>query len=457
MERKKLPVGIKFGYGAGEFGPDLFFIAAAMVLLYFLTDVVGLAAGLAGTAIMIGRIWDAFYDPIIGHLSDRTVAAMGRRRPYIMGGGIVFAIAMVFLFTNPTLLFGAGISQTTLFLYAMITYIIICTAYSTEFIPYASLAPELTTDYHERTSLMSFRFGFGIIATLLGAGLALPIVGLCQDKSVGFVLMGGIFGAAVLISALVTVLAIKEPVHVKAASSMGFFESFVSVFKNKPYVLILATYVLNMLGVTLVSAAVIYYFKYILNAESMVTAAMVILLVTAFLFVPVNNAMSKKVGKKIPYGMGLLIMAAALLVLFFLGATMGTTFCLVVAFFIGVGQGFTYASPYTIVADALEYDYLLTGQRREGAFFGVWSWFSKIAQALAIFLMGLTLQFMGYVPNVIPQTPSAALGIELFMGPINALLFVIAAIILYFYPITQKRYQEILAQIAERDAKLASK
>lgn len=453
MEGKKLSLGVKLGYGAGEFGPDLFYIAAAMVLLYFLTDTVGLVAGLAGTALMIGRIWDAFYDPIIGHISDKTVTKMGRRRPFILGGAVVFALAMVFLFTNPTLVLGSGISQTTLFIYAVVSYIIICTAYSTVFIPYASLAPELTTDYHERTSLMSYRFGFGIVATLVGAGLALPIVGLCQDRSLGFVLMGAIFGATVLVSALVMVFTVKEPAREKPVSSMSFWDSYRTIFKNKPYVLILTTYVLNQLGVTLMSAAVIYYCKYILGAESMVTLAMVILLVTAFIFIPINALVSKKVGKKIPYGLGLIIMAIALVLVFFFGHSLGVNFFLVMVFFVGVGQGFTYASPYTIVADAIEYDYSITGQRREGVFLGVWSWFAKVSQALAVFLMGLTLQFMGYVPNIMPQTPSSALGIELFLGPVNAVLFVIAAIVLYFYPITQERYKEILAKIAEREEK----
>lgn len=457
MEGKKLSLGVKLGYGAGEFGPDLFYIVAAMVLMYFLTDTVGLAAGLAGAALMIGRIWDAFYDPIIGHISDKANTKMGRRRPFILGGAFVFCIAMVFLFTNPALVLGSGISQTTLFVYAMITYIIVCTAYSTVFIPYASLAPELTTDYHERTSLMSYRFGFGIPATLLGAGLALPIVGICQDRSLGFVLMGAIFGIAVLVSALVMVFSVKEPAHVSPATSMSFWDSYRSIFKNKPYVLILATYVLNQLGVTLMSTAVIYYCKYILGAENMVTIAMVILLVTAFLFVPINVLISKKVGKKIPYGFGMILMAIALVLVFLFGNSMGVNFFLVMVFIVGIGQGFTYASPYTIVADAIEYDYSITGHRREGVFLGVWSWFAKVSQALAVFLMGLTLQFMGYVPNIMPQTPSSQLGIELFLGPVNAVLFVIAAIILYYYPITQERYKEVLAKIAEMEGKATSK
>ena len=177
MEEKKLSVGVKIGYGVADFGGNLFFTATAFVLLNYLTDTVGLSAALAGIALMVGRIWDAFYDPVIGYISDRTKTKMGRRRPFMLGGSIPLFIAMIIMFTNPTLVIGAGISQTVLFVYTMVVYIILCTAYSTVNIPYSSLGPELTNDYNERTSLNGYRFGFAGIGTLLGAGLALPRVG----------------------------------------------------------------------------------------------------------------------------------------------------------------------------------------------------------------------------------------------------------------------------------------
>ena len=108
-----------------------------------------------------------------------------------------------------------------------------------------------------------------------------------------------------------------------------------------------------------------------------------------------------------------------------------------------------------MVADAIEYDYLVTGERREGAFFGIWTWGLKLGGALAAFLVGVTLEAMGYVANAVPQADSAQLGIRLFLGPISAAIFILSAVVLYFYPITEKRYKEILAEIAERDAKKA--
>jgi len=448
MEEKKLSLGTKMGYGVCDFGGNLFFTATAFVLMNFLTDTVGLAAAMAGVALMVGRIWDAFYDPVIGYISDRTVTKMGRRRPYMLGGVFPLFLAVILMWTNPVLIAGAGISQATIFIYVLVVYIILCTAYSTVNIPYSSLSPELTADYNERTSLNGYRFAFAGIGTLLGAGAALPIVAMAPDKNMGFLLMGIIFGSVMLITALITIFTVKEPAKLKPANTMGFVETYKQVFKNKPYLLILAAYIVHILAITVASAIVIYYFKYILGDEGATTFAMLILIATGMIFIPVSVALSKKVGKKLVYGIGFVVMAVMLMLIFIFGQTMGVTFTLVMMFFAGMGFGFLYAMPYAIVADAIEYDYMRTGERREGAFFGIWTWGLKIGQALAILIMGFTLEAMGYVPNLVPQSASSQLGITLFLGPVSAGLFLLAAIILYFYPITEQKYKEIQANIA---------
>jgi GPH family glycoside/pentoside/hexuronide:cation symporter len=453
MDQGKVSIGLKLGYGICDLGENLFFTAVAFVLMNYLTDTVGLSAALAGIALMVGRLWDAFFDPVIGYLSDRTVTKMGRRRPFILGGSVPVFFAVIIMFVNPALFMGAGISQTTLFIYTLVVYVILCTAYSTVNIPYMSLAPELTADYHERTSMMGYRFGFAAVGTLLGAGLALPIVALAPNKNLGFVLMGGVFATVMLVTALITVFTVKEPANVKPAKSMDFLKTYKEVFKNKPYLLILASYICHIIAITIASAIVIYFFKYILLDEAATTWAMLIMIVTALIFIPVSVWLSKRLGKKKVYGAGFIIMAIMLMVLFFFGQTYGVTFTLVVMFLMGTGFGFTYALPFAIVADAIEFDYLRTGERREGAFFGVWAWGLKIGQALAIFLMGVTLETMGYVPNVIPQSESSQLAIRLFAGPISAAIFLLAALFLYFYPITEARYKEICAQIAEMEAR----
>ena len=445
----KLPLKTKLGFGICDLGGNLFFTAISFVLLNFMTDTVGLSAGLAGTALMIGRLWDAFYDPIIGYASDRTKSSFGRRRPYMLAGAIPMFLAMILIFTNPSLYIpGIAGNQISLFIWALVVFIILSTAYSTVSIPYSSLTPELTQDFHERSSLNGFRFGFAVIGTLAGAGAALPIVNAFPDKTTGFMAMGIIFGTLMLITALITVFSIKEP-ETKPAQSLGFVKTYLSVFKNKPFLLILGAYVFHIMSITTVSGILIYFFKYIMGSEEKTTIALLILLVTAMLFIPVSVILAKKIGKKTVYGLGMLIIAFICMVLFFFAHKTDLSFTFGMMFLAGVGMGFTYAMPYAMLPDAIEYDFMLTGERREGAYYGIWTWALKIGQALSVFLMGWILSLSGYIPDVI-QSESAKLGIRIFLGPVPAAIFVLGAVILYFYPIDEKRYAEIIDNIKKK-------
>ncbi len=459
MTDGKLSLKVKLGFGVCDLGGNLFFTAIAFLLLNFLTDTVGIEAGLAGVIIMIGKVWDAVMDPTAGFLSDRTRSAMGRRRPWMLWGSVPLFIAMAVMFTNPSLFFGAGWDpanhQVLLFAWGTAVFCILNTAYAAVNIPYTSLTPELTTDYHERTALNGYRFGFAVIGTLLGAGAALPIVGLFPDKNTGFVALGTLFGFLMMITALITVVAVREPRLTQGFPTEGFFETYLRVFKNRPYVQIALTYTFHIIAITLVSGIAIYYFKYIHNDEALTTIALLVLLVTAMLFIPVSVLLSQRIGKKLVYGIGLAFIAVTQMVLYFLGHLYPPSFSFAVMFFMGIGFGFTYALPYAMVPDAIEYDYLLTGLRKEGAFYGMWVFCIKIGQAVALGITGLVLSLTGYILPVakqaVAQPDSAQWGIRLLLGPIPAVMFVIAIVFLYYYPINEKRYNEILDEIKAKE------
>jgi GPH family glycoside/pentoside/hexuronide:cation symporter len=455
MSGNRLPVSVKLGYGVCDLGGNLFFTVIGFWLLNYLTDTVGLAAGLAGLTIAVGKIWDAVTDPMAGYLSDRTKSRLGRRRPWMLFGSIPLFITMIFMFTNPALFGGASWNpadeQTFLFVWATVLFCLLCTAYTAVNIPYNSLTPELTQDYHERTSLNGYRFGFAVIGSLLGAGASLPIVMAFPDKNTGFAGMGFIFGAIMLITALITVIKVREPMIGGEISNKGFLKTYLKVFKNRPYVLILLTYALHITGLTVVMGVAIYYFKYIHNAESKTTIAMLILLLTAMAFIPVSVMLSKKIGKKLVYGIGMSIFAIGTLLLFAFGHTQPVSFSFIVMFFTGTGFGFTYAMPYAIVPDAVEYDYLITGERTEGAFYGIWTFGIKMGQALALAISGTVLSLFGYMPDV-AQSESSLLGIRLLLGPVPAAILALSLVTLYLYPINEKRYNEILTAIRKRES-----
>ncbi len=444
MASEKLTLKTKVGFGICDLGGNLFFTVIAFLLLNYLTDTVGIAAGMAGTIIMIGKIWDAVTDPVIGYVSDRTRTRWGRRRPFILFGSFPLFIAMIIMFTNPRIE-----GQTALFIWGVAAFCFLGLAYTLVNIPYSSLTPELTRDFHERTSLNGYRFGFAVVGTLAGAGAALPLVNAFADRNTGFTVMGALFGFAMLVTALVTFFTVREPENPEIPTE-GFFLTYLKVFKSRPFVLIMLTYALHITALTIVSGIAIYYFKYIHNDEPKTTIAMLILLATAMVFIPVSVVVSKRIGKKAVYGIGMFVFAVAIMLLFFLGHARPVTFSFAMMFFAGTGMGFTYAMPYAMVPDAIEYDYLETGERTEGAFYGIWTFCFKIGQALALGITGMVLSLSGYVAGA-AQADTALFGIRLLLGPIPAVIFGLAVFSLWRYPINEERYNEMLEKIKQME------
>jgi len=178
---------------------------------------------------------------------------------------------------------------------------------------------------------------------------------------------------------------------------------------------------------------------------------MIALLVTALVFIPIWVVISRRIGKKLSYNIGMGLFAAGVLVFSIFGERGGLMFAYIIMVIGGVGLSTNYVMPFSLVPDVVEYDYAETGQRREGVYYGLWTFASKVGQAIAIFLSGWMLDLFGYVPDK-AQTASAKLGISLLVGPIPALLFVAGVVVLSFYPINKRFYEEILEKVKKRQA-----
>ena len=442
MKKGTLSLGTKMGFGVADLGGNLFFTAMGFWTLNYLTDTVALPAAAAGIAVMIGKIWDAVTDPTMGFISDRTHTRWGRRRPYIFWGSFPLFLSMWFFFTNPHIE-----NLTLLTIWATVALCFLNTAYTVVNIPYSSLTPELTQDYHERTSLNGFRFGFAVIGTICGAAIVLPIVGIFGDnRSAGFSAVGFVLGFIMMVTALITFFSVREPAHAKEdIPKEGFLSTFLAVFKNKPYVIVLLTYALNLTGLNFLQGILVYYFKYLYGDEGKTTIAMVILLITAMICIPISVIVAKKIGKKRTYQISFLILASACLIIFFLAHILGSFFFFAMMLYAGVGLGFGYVAPWAMVPDTVEYDAVKTGKRKEGAFYGMWTFTSKIGQSLAIVLTGGILQLARYVPNAAEQAESARLTIRLLIGPIPAAVLIGAMLLIQFYPLDEKTYNDLIA------------
>ncbi len=438
----KLSWKSKLGFGAGEFSSSIFFTLTSFWLMNFLTDEVRLSAGIAGTALLVGKIWDAVIDPLIGYFSDRTRSRWGRRRPYLLFFAIPFGAAFVLMFRNPEIA-----SQGGKFVWAMLTYVFFCTVYSFTNIPYNALLPEMSADYNERTNISGYKQLFAVIGTLLGAGAAMPLMALFSGRSAGFVGMSAIFGFLASISLLVTFFSVKEPKPRAKPQEGNVFASLKDVFSNRPYLLILATWFANSTAVAIMQSMLIYYYKYLIGNESAVTLAMITLLVMTMLTIPLWVWLCKKVGKKQAYIGGMTLTLAAVLVFAFAADKLGSVPALILMALAGIGFASHYVAPWAIVPDTIEYGYAETGKRQEGVYYSVWTFVIALGGALAGFLVGQGLELFGYIPDV-EQTTRSLTGIRLLIGVLPGIIILFGNLALAFYPLSKKRYEEVLAKIS---------
>lgn len=441
MAEAKLGMRIKLGFGVCDLGGNLFFTVIGFFLLFFLTDVTGLDPRLAGTALMIGRLWDALTDPAVGFWSDRTRSKMGRRRPFMLYGSFFLFASMTLMFTNP------GIeSQIGLFFWATGAYCLLNLAITIVNIPYAALLPELTDDFDQRTVLTGYRMSFAVVGTFIGAGLVNPIIGMFTNQNTGWTAMGAFMGALMLVTALLTVIFIREPEHKDAPKKIKLFSSYASALRMKAYLLALFPWIFHITGVTIIQGALLYYFRYIYKQENMFQIALIILLTSTILFIPIWVYISKKIGKKLSYNIGMFIFAAVVLIFFIFGHNAGVIFAFVVMAIAGTGFATHYVMPHAILPDVVAYDFAENHLHREGIFYGIWTFGSKLGQSFAIGLSGWILGAFGY-KALVEQTDMSKLGIRLLCGPIPAFFFLAGVLVLSFYPINLVFYQKILEKI----------
>ncbi|MDR1867058.1 MAG: MFS transporter [Treponema sp.] len=435
----QLTVRQKLGFGIFDLGGNMLFTVTGFWCLNYLTDTVGLAAALAGIAVMVGKVWDAVTDPVMGYISDRTKTRFGRRRPYLLIGAPLMVLTMWFFFTKPAI-----DSVSLLTVWATVALMFLNTASTIINIPYSSLTPELSDDYHERTSLNGYRFGCAVFGTIIGAAAVQPIVGLFPNQTVGFSMVGLILGLIIAGTTLLTFFGTKEKTN-HTIPTEPFFATYKVVFTNRPYVVLLMTYALHLTGITLLQGILVYYTKYIYHNEALTTPAMLLLLLTAMVFIPVSVLISKKIGKKRTYQICFVIIATACAAIFTVGHILGPLFFLVMMVYAGIGVGFSYVAPFAMVPDAIDYEASRTGDHKEGAYYGIWTFVAKVGQSLAVFLSGMILDIGGYSADAV-QSTSALFAIRIIIGPVPVVIFIGALLLIERYALDEKTVNMLARQ-----------
>jgi GPH family glycoside/pentoside/hexuronide:cation symporter len=443
--RGRLTVKQKLGFGIFDLGGNMFFTLMGFWSLKYLTDIVGIAAAWAGIAVMVGKVWDAVTDPFMGFISDRTVSRWGRRRPYLLFGAVPMMFAMWLFFSAPNIA-----NPLVLTIWVSLALMLLNTASTVINIPYSSLTPELTDDYHERSTLNGYRFGCAVFGTILGAAAVLPLVdmfaGAGAGPQFGWSMTGLTLGAVMTLVTLLTFFGTREKKRTRAElPTQGFFATYKAVFANRHYVKLLLTYTLNIMGLTFLQSILAYYTEYVYRRPDVTPLAMMILLLTAMVCIPLSVLVSKKIGKKRTYQICFAVIASACMAIFFLGEPLGLKFFLPFMVYAGIGVGFGYVAPFAMVPDAVEYDAVKTGERKEGAYYGIWTFISKLGTSLSVFFSGLILSAGGYVANM-AQSGSAIFAIRLLIGPIPAVVLLGAMVLIETYTLDEKAYKELMNQ-----------
>lgn len=439
----------KLAYGAGDLGAAITAAIVGFFMNAFLLEVAGLRPGVVGIIFFVSTLWDAITDPIVGNWSDRTRSRWGRRRPWLLFGAIPFGIAFWLHWLVPDM------DANGLFIYYLVVALLLKTAFTAVNIPYTSLTPELTSDYNERTSLTAYRFSFSILGGVTAVGLHPVIVGMFgTDIKTGYMVSAGLWAIFIVLSAWTTFFFTREQEHATPEKRYGFIEGIRITFQNKAFLYVTGIYLLSWLTIQFVQTNLLLYVRYWSGGEENFTLLVLILQVTAFLFLGVWSWVSGRVGKKRTYYIGITIWAVVLAGVFLIPRDMFAPLILV-SFLAGTGVSVAYLIPWSMLPDVIELDELETGQRREGVYYGFFVFLQKLGLSVGLGLSNVMLEWAGYINptsagEIVAQPDNVLLVLRLFISLLPAVILVLSLPLAVAYPITPERFAEIQTELAKR-------
>lgn len=487
---QKISISEKIGYSLGDCSANLVFQMMMIYQTKFYTDVFGLEGAIAGSVMLIARIVDAFVDPTVGILSDKTQTRWGKYRPWILWTALPFMVFYVLAFYNP------GIEDKSLVaVYATISYTLLMTLYSFNNTPYASLGGVMTSDIKERNSITSIRFVAATIAQFIVQGLTLPLVGKFAgangDKGHGWLCTISLFAAIGFIFFIITFFSARERITPPASQKTDTRKDIRDVFHSIPWraMFILTLFLFTTLAMW--GSAMNYYFENYVDANALYTfldkLGLVAVEANASFSYNILNAFGLIVNspeKAYEVGFGVFNMVGALVQFFgvillssFLANRYGKKrvfiFCLTLTaiftalfyfpnetdietmFVLNFLKSLAYAPTvpllWAMIADVADHSEYVNYRRATGFVFAGVVFALKAGLGIGGAILGFLLSGFGYVSGACTaQTESAIHGIILSSSLIPAATFFIGVIALYFYPITKAYNEEMQAELTER-------
>ena len=433
------------GYAAGEVANNLTFQMIAVFLLIYYTDVAGISASLAGTLLLVVRIAGGFSDLLAGRRVDETDTRWGRFRPYLLFGSLPLLVLLVVVFSIPGRLGG-----TAAIAWAAVSYVFFSLVYSFVNIPYGSLAAAMTQEPGERAKLASSRAVSAGLTILLISVVVSPQIEGSDDLQRSLTLTTVVFAVVGLALYIWCFASSRESVQ-HAVETAGLRETAAMIRRNRPLMLLCAATLLFLTGTFSLSAVGVFYARDVLgNADYYIamTAAQTLTMVAAAALVPL---VVLRLGKKRAYVLAGIVGAGGAIGFAFAPGSMPA---LSIACYgiIGVGFGAINALIFALQADTVEYGEWKSGIRAEGASYAILSFTRKAGQGIGGAAAAYTLGFGGYVSGASTQTDSAVASIKVAAGIVPAIAVACATAIMLVYPLTEKAFRAVVAELAERRA-----
>lgn len=432
--------------------------------LVFLTNVAGLGAGYAGSVLLVGKVWDAFNDPLIGWLSDRTRTRWGRRLPWMVAAVVPFAVFFVLMWVVPG--FATRDNQLGLFAYYTVVALLYNTFYTALALPHSSLTAELSSDYDERSRITGSRMAFSLGGSVGGLLIAQAVFGLLASAppTRQYLVIAGAIAVVSLVAVTICVIGIRrtaverDQLRVAAAlpePALSVREQIRVIFANRPFLIVCGIYLASWLAMQFTAAILPLYVASVMGLPSSKFGLIALTVQgTALLLIPFWGWLSVRIGKKPVYFYGMVFWLVAQAGLLFLKPG-NEPLLFTMAFIAGFGISVCYLIPNAMLPDTIEYDELQTGRRREGVFYGFFIFLQKLALGVGTFILGQALAAAGYLSSgpgeAVPVQPESALtAIRFAIGPLPAAALIVGMILTWRYPITKVRHAEILAELALR-------
>ena len=463
----KIGLSEKIGYGLGDMSSSMFWKLFGAYLMLFYTDVFGISAAVVGTMFAVTRVWDSFFDPVVGAFADRTSSRWGRFRPYLLFLAVPFGLIGVITFLTPPF------DNTGKIVYAYVTYALMMMVYSAINVPYASLLGVMSPDPSHRNTLATYRMTFAYLGSFIALLLFMPLVNAFGGGNVNgptrlwfTAPQFGWFMAVVVIAAICVVLFLacfaltKERVEPIKHEKTSLKTDFRDLVHNKPWWILLGAGVSSLVFNSIRDGATVYYFKYYVDETAVGNISILGLpFVLSGIYLGVGQAanivgvilaapVSNRIGKRNTF-ISSMALATVLSVIFFWFNKDQLYLIFVFQILISICAGSIFPLLWSMYADCADYSELRTGNRATGLIFSSSSMSQKFGWAFGSAITGWMLAQFGFKANAV-QSAETIQGIKMFLSILPAVGALLSLVFIYFYPLSESKMKTITAELQEK-------